>query len=205
LLELGQRISTPFFTKQTGGDDLTPFRGEVYPTYFKIKGVDYGTVYKRACPINQRMRLTFETDARDDYFTRRIERGQFYLARSDRDGNERDPSYVGPNLNRGLASVTISLPDDAEVGQQIELIATVSDSRAAFENRILITVKEEAQSQSGGTGRRKNPAQSEGRERETSNQLATPHIERIYRDQWSSMNLTSLRPYCHPRQLRRRG
>jgi hypothetical protein len=78
----------------------------------------------------------------------------------------------------------VSLPDDTEVGQEIELIATVTDSRATFENRILITVKEEAESQSGGTGRRKNPTQREGQERETSNQLATPHIERIYRDQW---------------------
>jgi hypothetical protein len=92
LLELGQQISTPFSTKPTAGDDLTPFRGEVYPTYFKTKGADYGTLYKRSCPINQRMRLTFETDARDDYFTRRIERGQFYLTWRDRDGNERAPS-----------------------------------------------------------------------------------------------------------------
>lgn len=79
LLQLGHRISAPFVTKPTGGDDQTPFRGEVYPTYFTIKGVDYGTLYRRSCPINQRMRLIFETDARDDYFSRRIERGQFFF------------------------------------------------------------------------------------------------------------------------------
>ena len=74
LLQLGQRISAPFNTVHTGTEEDAQFKGEVYPTFFKIKGIDYGSVYKRSCPINQRMRLTFETDARNDYFTRRIER-----------------------------------------------------------------------------------------------------------------------------------
>jgi hypothetical protein len=130
------------------------------------------------------MRLTFETDARDDYFTRRIERGQFYLTWRDGVGNQRDSSYVGPTLKSGLASVMLNLPDEAEVGQEIEFTATVADSRATFENRIWATVKEEAHAPSGGSGRRKNPAQREGREREKSTELAPPHIERVYKEQW---------------------
>ena len=184
LLELGQRIPSPFSTKPTGGDEITPFVGEVYPSYFKTKGVQYGTPYRRSCPINQRMRLTFETDARDDYFTRRIERGQFYLTWRDGDGNQRDSSYVGPTLKSGLASVMLNLPDEAEVGQEIEFTATVTDSRATFENRIWASVKEETHAPSGGSGRRKNPAQREGREREKSTELAPPHIERVYKEQW---------------------
>jgi hypothetical protein len=114
LLQLGQRISAPFNTKPIAADD-EPFKGEVYPTYFKLKGVEYGKVYKRQWPINQRIRLTFETNARDDYFTRRIERGQFSLMWRDEGGADHDASYVGPSLKRGMASVTVTLPDHAEV------------------------------------------------------------------------------------------
>ena len=47
------------------------------------------------------MRLTFETNARDDYFERRIEGGKFTLAWTQADGAERDLSVTGPNLKRG--------------------------------------------------------------------------------------------------------
>ncbi len=123
LLELGQRISTPFFTKPTGGDDLAPYRGEVYPTYFKTKGVGYGALYKRSCPINQRMRLTFETDARDDYFTRRIERGRFYLVWRDREGRPagRNLHKADPGAPRSpvrtITSAIWTSPGSAAVGR----------------------------------------------------------------------------------------
>ena len=78
LLQLGQRISAPFNASPTGAEKK-PFKGEVYPQFFKIKGVEYGKVLERECPINFGMRFTFETDARDDYFIRRIEKGEFKL------------------------------------------------------------------------------------------------------------------------------
>lgn len=88
LLQLGQRISAPFNTRAAGSNDEEPFRGEVYPTFFKSKGVEYGKPLARACPIDTRMRLTFETDARNDYFTRVVERGTFDLVWLSGDGTE---------------------------------------------------------------------------------------------------------------------
>lgn len=184
LLQLGQRISTPFNTIPTGVDEDVFFKGEVYPSYFKVKGVEYGKLYKRGCPINQRMRLTFETDARNDYFTRRIERGQLFLTWSKKGGVERDASFVGPTLRNGIATVTLDLPDEAEVGIEIAFVAVVRDSRGAFENRILVTVKPEAQTRGGGGGSRRTPNEKEGNERERASQVAPPQIERIYRDDW---------------------
>lgn len=184
LLQLGQRISAPFNTMPTGAEKDAPFKGEVYPSFFKIKGVEYGKLYKRGCPINQRMRLTFETDARNDYFTRRIERGHFFLTMADKKNIEHDASYVGPALKNGIASVMLDLPDAVEVGDDLAFVASIKDSRSAFENRALVTVKPEARKYGGDPKPRTPPNNKEGKERERPSQVAPPQIERIYRDDW---------------------
>lgn len=186
LLQFGQRISAPFNTLPSGAGQEKEFKGEIYPTFFKLKGVAYGNLYKRSCPINNRMRLTFETDARDDYFRRRIERGNFSLVFVGKSGAEVDSSYVGPNLKHGIASVMASLPDDVEVGDVLTCIARVEDARASFENRIEVKVKAPAEHHSGGSGERKPPQPKPGQEREIPRQLATPRIERVYREHWGA-------------------
>jgi hypothetical protein len=114
LLQFGQRISAPFNTVPTGGGQEggqeKEFKGEIYPTFFKTKGVEYGKLHKRPCPVNQRMKFIFETDARDDYFRRRIERGNFSLMYLDKSGAGQDSSHVGPNLKSGIASVMANRP-----------------------------------------------------------------------------------------------
>ncbi|WP_407167925.1 hypothetical protein [Bradyrhizobium sp. ORS 111] len=184
LLQLGQRISAPFNTVMVTSAPEEPFRGEIYPTFFKIKNVEYGEVYKRNAPINQRMRLTFETDARDDYFRRRIERGGFSLVYLDEAGNEHDCSYVGPNLKSGIASVTANLPDDCEIGDVIKLIARTDDTQRSFESVVEATVKPPAESHGGGSGERKPPQNKPGHDREAPRQLSRPKIERVFREDW---------------------
>lgn len=184
LLQLGQRIPAPFKTILTGAEVDAQFKGEVYPSFFKIKGIEYGQLYRRDCPINQRIRLTFETDARNDYFTRRIERGQFSLTWIDEKDIEQDASCVGPNLRNGIANVTVDLPDELGVGDNTTLVATIRDSRAAFENRTCVTVRPEARARRGGGGDRKPPSERRGKERERSTEVAPPEIERIFRDDW---------------------
>jgi len=111
LLQLGQRITAPFNANPTGSQEEKPFKGEIYPTFFKVKGTTYGETHRRECPINYRMRLQFETDARDDYFSRRIEGGRFFILWIDKSGREQKVSVVGPNLRRGSATVMVTLPD----------------------------------------------------------------------------------------------
>ena len=185
LLQLGQRISAPFNTKASGVRKDIPFKGAFYPNFFKIKGIKYGAPYKRKWPINQRMRLTCETDAQDNYFSRNIERGQFCLSLVDREEKERHVSFSGPNLRNGIATVMIDLPDGTEIGDAFEFVARIKDSMRLFENPILVTVKPEAQQRHGGDGERQPPADRNGKERERPSQLAPPQIERIYQDDWA--------------------
>lgn len=184
LLQLGQRIPTPFSTILTGAEDDARFKGEVYPTFFKVKGIDYGKPYERDCPINQRMRLAFETDARNDYFTRRIERGQFVLTWIDENDAEHDASCVGPTLRNGIANVTVDLPESIDVGHKVTFVASVRDSRGVFENRVIVTVRPETYARRGGRGDRRPPSEKQGKERERSSEVAPPQIERIFREDW---------------------
>ena len=187
LLQLGQRIPAPFNTQSTASDKKTEFKGVVYPSFFKTKGVEYGTPAKLARPINHRVRLTFETDARDDYFTRFAERGSFDLTWLDARGVERKASITGPNLRIGIATVMLEFPHEAKVGEQMTFLARVSDTRGAFENRILITFQPDAerQRQSGGPGRREPASKDKGNERERPMEVAPPNITRVYRGCWA--------------------
>ena len=189
LLQRGQRIAAPFSTRPAKADERE-FKGAVYPSFFKYKGSSYGSTVSITRPINQRVRLTFETDARDDYFTRPAERGVFDLTWIDVGGKVRRVSMSGPNLRAGIATVTLDLPDEATVGGAIEFASTVTDpSNAieAFETRILLTVAPPAKERSsGGRGRRQSPGEDGGRAREKSLQVALPEIKRVYQADWES-------------------
>lgn len=186
LLQLGRSISTPFNTMPGGSEESTSFKGEFYPSFFKIKGVEYGIPYKRECPVNQRMRLTFETDVQNNYFTRHIESGHFTLSLMGHGEDKKNVSYVGPNLRNGIATLMVDLSDDVEIDDKLEFVAQIKDSMRSFENPILVTVKPEAQKHQGGNGGRNPPNNEEGKKRERPSQLAPPDIERIYRRDWET-------------------
>jgi hypothetical protein len=189
LLQLGQRITTPFNANPTGSHEEKPFKGEIYPTFFKIKGTPYDQTHKRECPINYRMRLHFETDARDDYFSRRIEGGKFSMVWTDKSGKEQKVSVVGPNLRRGSATVMATLPGGAEVGDVLMMTAVTEDTRATFKNILEVNVKPWAEHRKGGDTKRrdKTPNDQQGHDRERPRQLSTPKIDPVYRDRWEKL------------------
>jgi hypothetical protein len=134
------------------------------------------------------MRLSFETDARDDYFARRIEGGKFSLMWVDEAGGEHKVSTVGPNLRHGAASVMATLPDSVEVGQVLGFIARTEDTRSKFENRIEVTIRPPAEHREGGSRPRrdrKTTDKTSGKDREKPRELATPTIVPVYRDRWA--------------------
>ncbi|MBC6442636.1 MAG: hypothetical protein GDA53_05830 [Rhodobacteraceae bacterium] len=188
ILNPGQRIPTPFRTVPTGSDPKEEFKGEFYPTFFKNKGAEYGKTLDRVCPINNRMRLTFETDAQNDYFTRASERGAFDLTWTGRDGAESKTSPVGPTLKNGIATVMVDLPGEAKVGGEIEFIARTYDTLHQFENRIKVTIQTGAAQHTGGSGGRKPPKDKDGAERERPGKLALPEIDPVHRERWKEQD-----------------
>jgi hypothetical protein len=189
LLQLGQRITAPFNATQPVSQDEKSFKGEIYPSFFKLKRTTYGETHKRECPINYRMRLQFETDARDDYFLRRIEGGKFSLTWTDKTGKERKVSIVGPNLHNGSATVMVTLPDGVEVGDVLAMTAVTEDTRATFKNELAVTIRPWAEHHKGGGTKKKdkNPNNQQGTDRDRPRQLATPKMDLVYRDRWEKM------------------
>jgi hypothetical protein len=189
LLQLGQRITAPFNANPTGSQEEKPFKGEVYPTFFKVKGTTYGESHKRDCPVNYRMRLQFETDARDDYFSRRIEGGKFLMTWIDKTGKEQKVSVVGPNLRSGSATVMVTLPDGVQVGDRLAMTATTEDTRGTFKNKIDVNVRPWAEHHKGGGTKKKDkkPNEQQGNDRERPRRLATPKMDPVYRDRWEKV------------------
>jgi len=185
LLELGQRIAAPFDTRSTKSSDTVRFRGKFFPTFFKIKGTTYGKVKVIRQPINHAIRLTFETDVRDDYFTRAADRGSFELARVNPTGSAGALSLRGPTLRNGIATVTMELPEDVGVGDHVIVEALVKDTIAEFVNGIKVVVEEAKEHRSGGNRRRRKSRTDQlGEGRESPTQVALPRIKRVYRDGW---------------------
>ena len=92
----------------------------------------------------------FRDDARDDYFSRRIEGGRFWLDWIDKSGTEHKVSVIGPKLRRGAATVMVTLPDKIEVGDTARLIARTKDTRSEFQNQIEVNIKPAAEHREGG-------------------------------------------------------
>lgn len=73
----GLRLSNPYALADVTSNPT--FQGKRHPTVFKFKGHAYGDVLYRSCNLEQRLRLTFETDAEDGYFLRKIDPGKMRI------------------------------------------------------------------------------------------------------------------------------
>jgi hypothetical protein len=181
----GKRASNPFKTTKVQEEDK-PYQGKVCPTFFKFMGKDYGEELRRETHKNMRSRITFETDAVNDYFSRSIDPGRFALWMLV--GRERQPvrNYVGPNLQNGLATLSVQLPDDCNVGDELHFAAVVTDSTRMdpFENCFTVKVKPPAEPSGGPGTRRKPPSKEQGGDREIPSGITLPNIIPVHEVEW---------------------
>jgi hypothetical protein len=186
----GQRATNPFKTAKVRSEEKE-FQGKQHPTYFKFKGKDYGKHLERDCHINQHCRVTFETDAVNDYFSRTADPGAFalYLVA----GEHRMPvsDYVGPNLHNGVATLTVRLPTNCEVGDKLQFEAVVSNPVLLdpFMNVFSIEVLEAADAEPGSKGStRKPPSDKKGDEREIEGGITLPHPIPVHEADWGKQS-----------------
>ena len=181
----GLRAANPFKTKEVR-DEEVPFVGKRFPTYFKFKGKDYGVLLERETHKNLRCRISFETDADNDYFSRMLEPGGFSLYRMGNEGKLPVSNYAGPNLHNGIATLSVKLPEDALVGTKLEFSATITDPYRdqPFENRFIVLVKPDAEKGGGGGTRRNPPGKKDGKGREQPSGIALPNIIEVTEEEW---------------------
>jgi hypothetical protein len=185
LFLLGKRASNPFKTRQVQENEQ-PYCGKRFPTYFKFRGKDYGSILERETPRNMRCRISFETDADNDYFSRALETGEFSLFTVVGDDKTPVSNFAGPNLNNGIATLSVRLPEDTQVGNKVEFLAIVTDPyrERPFENCFRVLVKPEAAPGGHEGSRRKPPSTDDGKGRERPAGITLPQIHEVSEEDW---------------------
>lgn len=119
----GLRLSNPYALADVPTDPA--FQGKKHPAIFKFKGRAYGEVLKRSCNLGQRLRLTFETDAENNYFARKMNPGKMNVE-AWLEGSPVDVDY-SRNLSNGFAHLNVHLPSAAKAGNALKLVVEVVD------------------------------------------------------------------------------
>ncbi len=137
----GERLPNPFKPKDVA-PSLTPPKLVPHPTYFQFAGKEAGKSLRRIAHLQQRCRVIFATDAEDNYFTRKYDKGRFVLNRLHDDRLEPVLSFAGPSLVQGRATLSFELPSDAKVGDSVVYECIVEDdvTQRRFVNRLELQV-----------------------------------------------------------------
>lgn len=161
------------------------YKGKRYPTYFKFKGKEYGTDLQRECHVNMRCRVTFETDATNDYFDRSIDPGicSVYILQGE-DRSVADDYSV--NLQNGIATLSLKLPQGKKVGEMVHAVCVVTDGTRAepFESTFHIAIREAVEPFGSRGERKRPPSQEDGEDREIPAGLQIPKITDVKEEDW---------------------
>lgn len=188
LFNLGSHVSNPFKSKSVGAG-TKKYEGKQYPTFFKFKERKYGETLIRDTAVNFRARVSFETDAVNEYFDKNLGKGAFSLHREAKNGAKIAFSgYVGPNLNDGSATLSVELPENAEPGDTLAFIAEVSDDSRLepFTNRFVINVKEPADISGNKGGKKKPPVDSKGKAHDLPVKISLPEVTLVEEPNWGN-------------------
>jgi len=140
----GFRIANPFKPHAVEAIQKL-WEGARFPSKFHFKDREPGAAHQRDAHVNSQVRIAFVTDAENEYFRRDDEPGEFRLFHIV--GDERKPAknWRTPHLFEGSATLSLSLPPEATVGDALVFEAEVMDpSRIEpFRNRFTLLVKSE--------------------------------------------------------------
>ncbi len=180
----GARLPNPFKSKQVSSKDLK-YEGQPHPSYFKFSKFSYGHKLERNAAINMRCRIVYETDVVNDYFDRLKNRGNFGLTITNGSEPKQVDSY-SLNLQNGIATLNIRLPDECSIGDVIEYKSVVTDETLLepFVNKFVLEVCTAQNIVPSESTRRKPPSEKDGDQRETQTKVAMPEIHEVHEYDW---------------------
>ena len=185
LFLLGKKLPNPF-TPQSVRNDSEPYAGKRFPTYFHFKGKSYGDVLDRDAHLERRVRILFETDARNDYLDREVEPGTASLDVTSEQGRVPAATFT-LNLHDGIGALTMPLPESAEVGDFLTLRLEVTDETRldSFVNEFRIRIKPKSVTPTKTDSKRnKPPSKNQGDDRDAPIHLALPEIVKVHESDW---------------------
>jgi hypothetical protein len=176
----GVKITNPFKFTYTGVKE-GEYKGRIFPTFF-IPKYDFTKEKPKHCPINQRFRVQYETDAENNYFTRDANPGENKLV-----GESGTSPDCIVNIWNGIANVTVELPKALQIGDIIQFALEIKDvSRTEpFLSKFFILVDPPIEKRPGGKGERiKQPDDLPGDKRKRPLSLEIPNMKEVYQAQW---------------------
>lgn len=175
-LQVGQDIHNPFVPRLVGEQEL--FNGKPHPTYFRLMAGQGDS----ECHMNLRFRVQFETDVENEYFIRDRHPGSFTFSL-----NNAEAEYVY-NLNNGILTLTVSLPDGTEAGDLLRGRVCINDDTLIepfcenFTRRVLPPIN----INDGGAGSRRKAAGGGNGDRQAPNGLAYPSVIEVKEEEWQA-------------------
>jgi len=186
ILDLDPTLSSLFaagdnLATSTGPAEKPLYVGRKFPTFFRLSNEPKDGLVK-SCPLNRTVRVDFETDAMNDYFSRAVDPGKIII---------NPPDLVEhSHLWNGKFEVRFCLPWNAQLGDEIKIKIRVTDiEREArgmpFVSTLTLKAIPEIDDISpSGTTPRKRGAITSGTRRGVV--LALPHITEIHKEEWGN-------------------
>lgn len=185
LFILGERLQNP--TNLGDVPTSEKFIGKYNPTYFTINKKPSIDILKREVQIDRKFRISFKTDAVNDFFSREEYPGEYLLY-----CNESLCENHGFNLHNGTAVLSVFLPEDVYVGQIYHYKCIIIDTNVdrTFENEFEITIIPFAERDGGGKKRILPPGLNSDEKTSAPKGIALPNVTEVTKDGWDEHNFT---------------
>ncbi|RWP83480.1 MAG: hypothetical protein EOR11_23470 [Mesorhizobium sp.] len=193
ILGTGFRIANPFKPHSVEVVEK-PWEGARFPTKFHFKDRIPGAELQRDSNINSQTRIAFVTDVENDYFRRDEDPGEFKLFQVTGEGLVPAKNWRTPHLFEGNATLSLSLPPDAAIGDRLTFEAQIMDpSRIEpFRNRFALVV----QAERGETPLRQNPpkpkpdvpGEQPGKNAQNDTKLNVPTPVDVWEKDWANQD-----------------
>jgi len=193
ILGPGFRIANPFKPHLVESVEK-PFEGVRFPTKFHFKGSQASKALDRDAHLNSQVRVAFETDAENDYFRRDEEAGELKLFQLIDGKLKPAKNWRTPHLFNGAASLTLTLPEEVEIGDTLTYEAQIMDpSRIEpFRNRFTLTVRAEREEQPPRPQKppkpHEGPTGTDGKEKPNESKLNVPRPQEIWEAAWGNQD-----------------
>jgi hypothetical protein len=141
--------------KDGGGNGDEVFIGKEHPTFFKFKKRPNSDILRKECEVGRRCRIDFETDVRNDYFSRNTNRGRFILEVLEQDLKQEEINKT-LTLHNGFAHVSIDISEETNVGDEMTVQFTVTDDVIPdpFVNIAILRIKPHIERDGGQRGKK---------------------------------------------------
>ena len=173
----GDKLTDP--TNPTPVNPESDFEEKEFPTYFHFKSSKPGEVLHRKCEKGREVRISFETDAENNYFDRAKDKGSYSVCAIRKNGKDVTILNHSMSLYNGTATLQIKLPNLRVKSKfTIEIRITDISRIEPFVNKVEATVIPFVKRLGPGPGPKPPPRVK------AFPRLSLPHVEWVSKENW---------------------